>query len=162
MGDRYEIPESGQVMDPTNTIDDRRTRVAADRSRRSNRRRMFAMLAVACSGMASASAASLGGLGGRSLGADRGVVASCDTNGVTLVKGPIVFTPAMNAFTMSTFSVRTIAAACRGRTLFLTLRDPSNVAIATISAAVGGTRVNLTLGTPVRVSQIAGVAIAIK
>ncbi len=89
-------------------------------------------------------------------------MASCDTNGVTVVKGPIAFTPAMNAFTMTAFSVRTIVAACRGRTLFLTLRNPSNVAIATISAVVAGARVNLTLGTPERVSQIAGVAIAIK
>ena len=148
-------------MIETTTVDDREQHVSTGRSPRRNRHRFLALLAIAFVSTTGASAASLGGVGGRSLGADRGTVASCDANGVTLVNGPVVYSPAVRDFTMSTLSVRRIAAACRGRTLFLTLRDPSNAAIATVSAPVAGARVNLTLAPPVRVSQMAGVAVAI-
>jgi hypothetical protein len=121
----------------------------------------LAVLAVGLVGIAGVSATSLGGLGTAKLGADRGSVASCDKNGVSIFYGPITFDSALNAFTMKTFSVRKIAGACRGRTLSVTFRDSSDGPLASLSATVTGARANLTLGTPVRVGQIAGIAVAI-
>jgi hypothetical protein len=147
-------------MDPSDPVQNCEP-TTADRSSRANRRRAIAALVLACVFVTGASAASLGGLGGRSLGADRGTVASCDTNGVRVVYGPNTFNPSMNAFTVGTLSIRGIAAACRGRTLFVTLRDGSNGALASLSAVVAAGRVDFTLSPAVRVSQLAGVVAAI-
>ncbi len=118
-------------------------------------------MAIGLVGVAGASASSLGGLSASGVGADRGAVASCDRNGVSIFSGRITFDPTVNAFTMKTFSVRKIARACRGRTLSVTVHDPSNASLASLAATVGGHRVNLTLPTPLPVSQIAGIAVAI-
>jgi hypothetical protein len=120
-----------------------------------------AVVAIGLVGVAGVSASSLGGLGTSKVGADQGSVASCDKNGISIFYGPITFDSTFNAFTMKTFSVRKIARACRGRTLSVTLHDSSNASLASLSATVTAARANLTLGTPVRVSQIAGIAVAI-
>ncbi len=140
---------------------DKAAKIAFAHSPRRKRRLAVAALGLAFISFTGASAASLGGLGARSVGADRGTVSSCDTNGVRVVYGPLTYNAAVSGFVMSTFSVRQIAAACRGRTLAATFRTSPGSALSSLSAVVTGARVNFTFGSPIPVSQIAGIALAI-
>ncbi len=158
--DRRSPPGKRKVMDQSEALHHEAS-ATSERPRRSHRRHTAALVALAFVFVTGASAATLGGLGGRAIGADRGVVASCDGNGVRVLYGPTTFNPALHAFTVSLVSVRGIAAACRGRTLSVTLRDAANASLASVTAPVTATRVDVTLSPAVPVSGLTGVVAAI-
>jgi hypothetical protein len=104
--------------------------------RRRRRGVLFALLiGLAAFGLVGAAAASLGGLGGQKLGADDTVVASCDTDGVTLA-----YTTAYDAtagtYKVTGVTISGINTACNTETMAVTLRDSTGASIGTGSAVV--------------------------
>ena len=102
---------------------------------RSRRRMAIAILAgLATLGITQASAASLGGITSTSYGADVGVVASCDTDGVSLS-----FTNSYDAtlgrYQTTTVNIGGIAAACSGKALSITLKDATGASVGSGSIA---------------------------
>src|SRR5690349_9152457 len=105
----------------------------------STRKRVtIAALSAAALGIGVASAASLNGLTSSSLGAQDTVVASCDSNGVSLA-----YTNAYDATTgkyrTTSVTVSGIDAACANQSLSVTLKDSTGASIGAGSATVGGT-----------------------
>ncbi len=126
------------------------------------RRRMTAAIitGVAMFGVVGASAASLGGVTSNSLGADVGVVASCDTNGVTLgyTNG---YDAASGAYRTTGVSVSAIDAACNGLTINVTLKNTAGASIGTGSATVAAGAATIALSTPAPAAQVTGAAVVI-
>lgn len=127
------------------------------------RRRKIALaisLGVATFGLYTASAASLGGLTAKNLGADDNVVASCDTDGVT-----VAYTNAYDAtaglYKTSVVTVSGIAAACNGQTMSITLKDATGVSLGNGTATVAGTTSAVTLSTTANSKLVVGAAIVI-
>ncbi len=129
-----------------------------------NRRRKRMIFAVVCGvsafGIVGASAASLGGITGTGLGADVGVVASCDTDGVAVdfVNG---YDPTSGSYRTTAVNVTAINAACNGAAISLTVKDAADVSLGTGNSTVAGGTASVTLGTPADSSALTGVAIVI-
>lgn len=89
-----------------------------------------------------ASAASLGGLTSSRVGSENAVVASCDSDGVT-----ITYTTAYDAadsrYEVTTATVAGVAAGCAGQTLSVTLKDGTGASIGagTMTAVSGANAV---------------------
>ncbi|MCP3856579.1 MAG: hypothetical protein GY698_17840 [Actinomycetia bacterium] len=118
-----------------------------------------AAAAVAMLG-AAAMAATLGGITSDNLGADRSVVASCDTDGVTTA-----FTVAYDATDardeVTAVTVGGVDASCAGQTLTVVLADSSDVALDTASVvAASGSNV-VSTSTPPDAELVANVHIVI-
>lgn len=81
--------------------------------------------AIAVSGMVAASAAWLGGLTTKDLGADSGIIAACDSDGLTVGPYRSTYTsrsnPSVGGFNLTTFSVSGIAATCAAQKINLVL-----------------------------------------
>ncbi len=98
-------------------------------SRRSRTRRTLAATtaAIAASGLVAASAASLGGIAADDLGADVGVVASCDVDGVV-----VDWNPAPNYgslapnYGVAGLDVSSINTACNGQNIKVTVANSAN------------------------------------
>jgi hypothetical protein len=119
-------------------------------------------MGVGAFGLAVASAASLGGLTTNTLGAENGVVASCDTDGVTLAYTN-TYDATSGLYRVSSVTVSGIASpACTGKTLTVTLRDAGNASLGTGSAAVGGTSQAVTITPNANSNLVVGAAIVIQ
>ena len=117
----------------------------SSRPERRHRQRALILIGLGAFGLVGASAASLGGLAPASLGADRAVVASCDTNGVTL-RYTNAYTVATGAYRTSVVQVRGINAACRFKRLNLTLGSGvASVGSGTIASLTAAANQNVTL-----------------
>lgn len=127
----------------------------------SKRKTLAIVAAVAAFGAVSASAASLGGLSGTSLGADSTVVASCDTDGVT-----VGYTTAYNAaakeYVVSGVQLTGVAAGCAGKAANVTLSDAAGASLGSGTvASVAGTTVNVTISPSASAKNVANVAVVI-
>jgi hypothetical protein len=113
-------------------------------------------------GVVGASAASLGGITSNSLGADVGVVSSCDNNGVT-VNFTNTYDATLGRYQTTTVGVAGIDAACAGKTLTLTLKDNTGVSLGGGSvASIVGTTASVPLTAPgANANAVTGVAIVI-
>jgi hypothetical protein len=122
---------------------------------------LFALLiGLAAFGLVGAAAASLGGLSGQKLGADDSVVASCDTDGVTLA-----YTTAYDAtsgvYRVTGVTVGGINAACSGESMSVTLKDGTGASLGTGTASVGGTSQAVTIAPTAAAKSVVGAAVVI-
>ena len=95
-------------------------------------------LGIVAVGGVLASAATIGTVSSNSLGSGVQVVASCDTDGVT-VAYTNTYNPANGNYEVTSVTVSGIAAACATKNLAITLADAAKVAQGTGGAAVTGT-----------------------
>lgn len=136
----------------------------SDQTEKSDPRRKRMLFAVVCGvsafGIVGASAASLGGITGTGLGADVGVIASCDTDGVAVdfVNG---YDPTTGSYQTTAVNVTSINAACNGDAISLTLKDAADASLGTGSSTVAGGTATITLGGPADSSAVTGVAVVI-
>jgi hypothetical protein len=93
---------------------------------KSMRKKSVAILAgLAVAGAVGASAASLGGLNSENLGAETGIVASCDDNGIN-VDYTTVFDSDVGEYLVTAINLSDIDAACEGQAFsFTVLGDPA-------------------------------------
>jgi hypothetical protein len=104
--------------------------------RRRRRGILFALLiGLAAFGLVGAAAASLGGLGGQKLGADDSVVASCDTDGVTLAYTN-TYDPTTGVYRVTAVTVSGINTACNTESMSVTLKDSTGASLGTGTAVV--------------------------
>lgn len=130
----------------------------------SRRRRMAAALmsGIAVFGAAGASAATLGGLTGATLGADVAVIASCDTDGVTLAYTN-AYDTTLGRYQTTAVTVNGIAAACASKTLAITLKDSAGASLASGTvASISGTSASVTFTAPgANANAVTGAAVVI-
>ncbi|HMS13262.1 MAG TPA: hypothetical protein PKD80_09175 [Microthrixaceae bacterium] len=111
-----------------------RTQTAPTTPQRRRRIGAAIVAGLATFGIVGASAASLGGVTSTTLGADVGVVSSCDTDGVSLS-----FTNSYDAtlgrYQTTTVNIGGIAAACSGKALSITLKDATGASVGSGSIA---------------------------
>jgi len=122
------------------------------RSNSNRRRRATALLLVGACGLATASAASVGGLTPAALGADNRAITSCDTNGITLTRGTPTYNPTVGHYVITTIRATGVNAACRGRTLAVTVANTAGVAITSGAATIvaGGTTVTFATSADIK------------
>ena len=87
-----------------------------------NKKAVAAFAGLAAFGILTASAASLGGLTSSSLGADQTVIASCDTDGITLAYTNVYDAPT-NSYKTSAVVATLVNTACATKTYKLTLSN---------------------------------------
>lgn len=137
---------------------------ARQRAQAAPRKRVgFAIAAgITAFGFAGASAASLGGITSPTLGADVGVIGSCDTDGVTLAYTN-AYDGTLGRYQTSTVTVTGIAAACATKSLSLTLKDAAGASLGSGSvASISGTSATVTLTTPgANANAVTGAAVVI-
>ena len=117
------------------------------------------LVAVGVVALTSASAASLGGLTRRPLGADRGAVASCDTNGMTLTPGTPTYNPAGRRYVVRRVVVTGIAAACNGRRIRITVASASGSAITSGTALITAPSTTVTFAANANIKALVKVAV---
>lgn len=130
---------------------------------RPRRRMAIAILAgLATLGITQASAASLGGITSTSYGADVGVVASCDTDGVNIAYTN-TYDATLGRYQTTTVTVSGIAAACASKALALTLKDSAGAVLGTGSvASISGTSAAIAIAAPgANANAVTGAAIVI-
>jgi hypothetical protein len=133
--------------------------------RKNTRRAILAsVLGLGAAGGILASAASLG-VTANTLGAGTSVIASCDTDGVT-VAYTNVYNATAGAYRTTTATVSGIAAACNGLPLDITLSGAAGAVIGSGSATIAGTSQAVTLtavlpATTVDPALITGAAVVI-
>lgn len=102
-------------------------------SRRSRTRRTLAATtaAIAASGLVAASAASLGGIAADDLGADIGVVASCDVDGVDVewTPAPSYNGPTNANYVVAGLNVSAINTGCNGQNIKVTIANSANASL---------------------------------
>jgi hypothetical protein len=111
---------------------------------KSMRKKSVAILAgLAVAGAVGASAASLGGLNSENLGAETGIVASCDDNGIN-VDYTTVFDSDVGEYLVTAINLSDVSPGCAGQTYDFTAIDGDGVIIfaaadgtLTLSGAVG-------------------------
>lgn len=125
------------------------------------KRAAFAIIVgTAAFGIIGASAATLGGINGSSLGADAAVVASCDTDGVT-VDYTNVFNTTSGAYDTTVVDVTNINALCNGNDIALTLSGAGNAVLGDGSGVVAGGAASITLSTAADAESVTGISIVI-
>jgi hypothetical protein len=122
-------------------------------------------LAVAAGGLALfggvvASAASLGGLTSSNLGANNTVVASCDTDGVTISYAN-AYDATAGAYKVGSVTVGGIAAGCAGQVLNVTLKGSTGTSLAATSVTVSGTSETMSVSGTVLAESVTGAAVVI-
>ena len=105
------------------------------------------------------------GVSGRTLGAGTAVVASCDTDGVTLSYASTYDTTS-GTYRTASVTVNGLSNACDGKSLDITLRGASNVIISSgsiplLSLPIGATVATLAFLPTVTAASITGAAIVI-
>jgi hypothetical protein len=109
---------------------------AEPRRRRRRRGVLFALLiGLAAFGLVGAAAATLGGIGGQKLGADDTVVASCDTDGVTLAY-TTTYDSTSGTYKVTAVTVSGINTACNTENMSVTLKDSTGASLGTGTAVV--------------------------
>jgi len=127
------------------------------------RRRVAAVIAgVAAFGLASAAAATLGGITSPTLGADVGVIASCDTDGVTLAYTN-TYDATLGRYQTTVVTVSGIAVPCAGKALSVTLKDAAGASLGTGTvASIVGASAAVTLTAPgANANAVTGAAVVI-
>ena len=104
-------------------------------------------------GVIVASAASLGGISSEQFGADVGVVASCDTDGVD-VEYTNTYDAVAQQYIVEEVIVKDVALGCTGLDLELTLVNAANAAIWIGSSNVTGGTVTLDVPTASAIASI--------
>ncbi len=142
---------------------------------KSLRKKSVAVLAgLAIAGTVGASAASLGGLNSDNLGADTGVVASCDDNGIavayttawdaTAVDPGGVTNVTVGSYVVDGITLTGVAAACDGQTWDAEALDSAGASIGTgngtLSVDASGEAI-LTIATPFLAEDLEGLALSI-
>ncbi|WP_263120891.1 hypothetical protein [Cellulomonas sp. RIT-PI-Y] len=135
--------------------------------RRTTRRKVvaFTIAALGITGLGLASAAQLNLTSG-ALGAGTTVVASCDTDGVT-VKFADTYSSTAKGYAVSGVTLSGVATACAGQNITIDLldNDPSATAasLGTLTAVVptGGGTVTVPVTTSVKAADVKGVAVVI-
>lgn len=127
------------------------------------KRAALALLAgVSIAGIAGASAASLGGLTAASLGSDDSVVATCDSDGIT-----IGYTTAYNAavqkYQVTAVNFTAVNAACSLKAASVSLRQGATLLTTQTAASitVATNAFSIALGTPVEAKLVDGVSLVI-
>ncbi len=132
---------------------------------RTGRRRRIALSVIVTStllGVVAASAASLGGVTSTTLGADVGVVASCDIDGVSLAYVN-TYDATLGRYQTTSVSVTGINTDCNGKSIGVTLNGTGGVSLgsgtgtvaagaATVAMAGAGANANLVTGAAVVIS----------
>lgn len=128
-----------------------------------SKRMTIALLAgVSISGVAGASAASLGGLTSGSLGSDDSIVASCDSDGIT-IGYTTAYSAAAQEYQVTAVNFTAVNADCNAKAASVSLRDGTSV-LTTQSAAsitVASNAFSITLATPVEASLVDGLSLII-
>ena len=120
------------------------------------------LLGLGVAGGIFALAATLGGVTTAGLGADAVVVASCDTDGVT-VGYTTAYDTTANEYEVTTVAVSGIHADCNGGTIDLTLSNTSGSSTATATqGTISGTSINLTIPNGFSAESTERVAIVIE
>jgi hypothetical protein len=133
--------------------------------RRKRRQAIFALtLGIVGVGGVLASAASLN-IANSTLGAGTTVIASCDTNGVTLVYTN-VYVPASGRYDTTAVTVNGLNNLCNGKRLDLTLKTNTGTSLGTGSIAslnlpTGTTSATVTLTPAANANQVRGAAVVI-
>lgn len=131
------------------------------RERRLRRRGAVILLGLGAFGLATASAASLGGLASATLGADNRSVTSCDTNGVSL-RYIHAYNTAAGLYRTTRVQVRGINAACRNKSLALTLGSASaSLGFGTIAVLGPGANQTVILTTTANAKLVTRAAVVI-
>jgi hypothetical protein len=128
-----------------------------------SRLRSRAIIAVAGAsvlGLGVASASTLGGLSSSSLGANDTVVASCDSDGVSIAYTN-AYDTATGRYRTTGATVNGIAAACNGKNLAVTLRDQAGAPLGTGTVSVGGTSQAVVLAPTAAADAVTGAAVVI-
>ena len=127
---------------------------------RSKRIAIAVLAGVGTVGVGLASAATLNGITSNKLGADDSVVASCDTDGVT-VSYSNTYDSASGRYKTTGVTVASVDAGCTGESISATLKDSSSNPVFT--GTVGGTSVSMTLALASApfAEDVTGIAIVI-
>jgi hypothetical protein len=110
-----------------------------------NKKALAALGGLAAFGILTASAASLGGLTSASLGADQTVIASCDTNGITMAYTNAYDAPS-NSYKTTAVTISSVDPACATKTYKLTMSDGTvslNETSGTVTLASGSQTITL-------------------
>jgi hypothetical protein len=102
-----------------------------------NKKALAALGGLAAFGILTASAASLGGLTSSSLGADQTVIASCDSDGISMAYTN-AYDATTNAYKVSGVTISGVAAGCNGKAFKLTLSD-GTVSVGESTGSISGT-----------------------
>ena len=100
-------------------------------------------MALPRSAFSTASAASLGGLTSSSLGADQTVIASCDTDGISMTYTN-TYDATTNAYKVNGVVTAGVNAACTGKTFKLTLSD-GTVSLGEFTGSITGASQTVTV-----------------
>jgi hypothetical protein len=120
-------------------------------------------IAVVCAsalGLGVASAATLGGLSSASLGANDTIVASCDTNGVS-ISYTNAYDAATGRYRTTGATVAGMATGCAGKKLSVTLRGAAGASLGSGTATVGGTSQLVPLTPTAASDAVTGAAVVI-
>lgn len=130
-------------------------------ARRSRKRMAFAIgVPVALAGIVVASAASLGGITGGTLGADTDVVASCDTNGVTV--GYVNSYDATDGrYETTAVNATAIDVACDTKPIKVTLKDGAGASLGEATGTVATNAATLNFAAGIDSEAVEGIAIII-
>ena len=102
-----------------------------------NRRTVLALLGgILAFALIAGAAASLGGITSGDLGADDGIVASCDTNGVTTSYTSAYSATGTAGYKVDDVTVGGISDNCDGQTMTVTLTGASDAELGTVTQAV--------------------------
>ena len=120
------------------------------------------LVGVSIAGIAGASAASLGGLSANSLGSDDSVIASCDTDGITIAY-TTAYDAAAQEYRTSAVNFSGVNAACNTKAASVSLRNGTSLLSTATSASitVAAGAFTLTLSSPVTSESINGVSLVI-
>jgi hypothetical protein len=110
-----------------------------------NKKALAALGGLAAFGILTASAASLGGLTSSSLGADQTVIASCDTNGISMAYTNAYDAPS-NSYKTTAVTISSVDPSCATKTYKLTMSDGTaslNETSGTVTLASGSQTITL-------------------
>jgi hypothetical protein len=125
------------------------------------RRKLTAIvLAALVFSLIAASAASLGGIATAELGADATVVASCDTDGVTVAYNTSYTPGGPGKYEVTSVDVTDINGNCNGYSISVTLGDGTN-ALGSGSASVSGTAATVSISGNVDAEAVTEIGIVI-
>jgi hypothetical protein len=124
-----------------------------------NKKALAALGGLAAFGILTASAASLGGLTSSSLGADQTVIASCDTDGISLTYTN-AYDATTNAYKVNGVTTSGVNAACTGKTFKLTLSD-GTVSLGEFTGSITGASQTVTVSPVVDAKSITKEALVI-
>ena len=141
-----------------------KTSVVRNRTNTTQRpKRRWRNVAIGAAGLLAfvltASAATLGGLNSGGVGAEDGVVAACDNDGVT-VDYSVTYDAVDARYELTTADVSGIAATCVGQTLEVAVRDGAGTLLGSGSLTVSGATESVSMAG-VSAEAVEGVSVAI-